>query len=139
MNDHHKQLISSLKSQYQTWVLFIWYKKNIPGSRAMFSPKTTHREKEEMLYLLVEKIQSNPIMAFPDNIVTEGRGIPAIASLFVVRLFAQGLLPQAVSRRRFWAAVYCIIRVGSAVYAVIISIRIIRLWFALPVGCAIDS
>lgn len=45
-----------------------------------------------MLYLLVKKIQPNPIMAFPDNIITEGRGIPAVASLFVVGLLAQGLL-----------------------------------------------
>lgn len=45
------------------------------------------------LHSLIKKVQSNPVVTFPDDIITEGRRIPAIASLFVVCLLAQGLFP----------------------------------------------
>ena len=46
---------------------------------------------------LVEEIEANAIVPLADDVVAEGRGVPAVAGLLVVGLLAERLLPQAVT------------------------------------------
>lgn len=61
------------------------------------NPKASNKyhfiKREKAPYSLIKKVQSNSIVTFPDDIITEGRGIPTITSFFVVCLLAQSLFP----------------------------------------------
>lgn len=46
---------------------------------------------------LVEEVEANAVVPLADDIVAEGRRVPAVAGLLVVGLFAECLLPQAVT------------------------------------------
>ncbi len=90
------------------------------------------------LHLLVKKVQADTIVPLADDIVAERGRVPTVACLFMISLLAKSLLSKTIPGWGLRTAVDGIIGIGSAIDAVVITIREVRLGFALPVGSAVD-